>query len=154
VLVQDLIEKCFGVVYHPHYVAELLKHTDFSFQKARFVSDHLSEAARTEGIEQTWPETLRLAKRRHAMILFGDEARRPPRTRGLERDPCSRSAPIEPPLPRAPRGPAAHIGDQEALKVIQCPFAPVDERTMHPRVASRLVYEVAREPFAHSSTIC
>lgn len=74
VLIQDLIEKRFGVVYHPHYIAELLKRMDFSFQKACFVSDHLSEAARTEWMEKTWPEILHLAKKRHALILFGDEA--------------------------------------------------------------------------------
>lgn len=74
VLIQDLLEKRFGVVYHPHYVTELLKQMDFSFQKARFVSDHLSEAARTEWMEKRWPEILRLAKETGAMILFGDEA--------------------------------------------------------------------------------
>ena len=62
VLIQDLLEQRFGVVYHPHYVTELLKQMDFSFQKARFVSDHLSEAARTEWMEKRWPEILRLAK--------------------------------------------------------------------------------------------
>ena len=35
VLIQDLIEKRFGVVYHPQYVAELLKHRGFSYQKGR-----------------------------------------------------------------------------------------------------------------------
>jgi len=37
VLVQDLIAKRFGVVYHPQYVAELLKHRGFSYQKGHLV---------------------------------------------------------------------------------------------------------------------
>ena len=45
-MIQDLIERHFGVTYHPHYIATLLKNMGFSYQKARFVSDHLSEAKR------------------------------------------------------------------------------------------------------------
>jgi transposase len=73
-MIQDLIERRFGVVYHPHYICELLRNMDFSFQKARFVSDHLDEARRIEWMEQTWPQILRLAKQKDALILFGDEA--------------------------------------------------------------------------------
>jgi transposase len=51
-----------------------LKTLGFSFQKARFVSDHLNEAARRVWLEQTWPAIVRLAQQRRAMILFGDEA--------------------------------------------------------------------------------
>lgn len=74
VLIQDLIEQRFGVVYHPHYIAELLKKMGFSFQKGRFESDYLSEVARAEWMEKMWPKILCLAKKKHAMILFGDEA--------------------------------------------------------------------------------
>lgn len=74
VLLQDLIERRFGVAYHPHYLCQLLKTLGFSFQKARFVSDHLNEAARRVWLEQTWPTILRLAQQRRALILFGDEA--------------------------------------------------------------------------------
>lgn len=74
VLIQDLILRIFGVEYHPHYICTLLDQLDFSFQKARFVSDHLNEAARTEWEEQTWPTIVRLAQEKDAMILFGDEA--------------------------------------------------------------------------------
>jgi transposase len=74
VLIQDLIEKRFGVVYHPQYVAELLKNMGFSYQKGRFESDYLDKAARAEWMSQKWPAILRLAKQKHAMILFGDEA--------------------------------------------------------------------------------
>ena len=34
--------------YHPHYLATLLHNLGFSYQKARFVSDHLNEAKRLE----------------------------------------------------------------------------------------------------------
>jgi transposase len=73
-MLQDLILCHFGVVYHPHYVCTLLRQLGFSFQKARFVSDHLDEEARRQWREQTWPELLRLAQNKQALILFGDEA--------------------------------------------------------------------------------
>lgn len=74
VVIQDLIFCHFGVEYHPQYICSLLDNMGFSFQKARFVSDHLDEAARLEWLEKTWPEILRIAKEKSAMILFGDEA--------------------------------------------------------------------------------
>jgi transposase len=70
----DLILARFGVEYHPHYVSELLDELGFSFQKARFVSDHLDEAARQHWLTETWPEIRRVAQAKQAMILFGDEA--------------------------------------------------------------------------------
>jgi transposase len=70
----DLILTRFGVEYHPHYVCELLAELGFSFQKARFVSDHLDEAARQQWLTETWPEIRRVAQAQKAMILFGDEA--------------------------------------------------------------------------------
>ena len=74
VLIQDLLLKSFGVEYHPHYICELLDQLGFSFQKARFASDHLNEAARAEWEQQTWPTIMRLAAQKGALILFGDEA--------------------------------------------------------------------------------
>ena len=74
VMIQHLIMKRYGVEYHPHYICELLDQLGFSFQKARFASDHLNETARLEWEEETWPEILRLAEQKNAMILFGDEA--------------------------------------------------------------------------------
>jgi transposase len=74
VLIQDLIWMRFGVEYHPHYLCELLEQLGFSFQKARFTSDHLNEAARQAWQEETWPAILRLAQEKEALILFGDEA--------------------------------------------------------------------------------
>jgi len=72
-LVQQLILREFGVLYSRHYVCELLHHLGFSFQKARFVSDHLDEQARQRWLDQVWPQILHLAQQKRAMILFGDE---------------------------------------------------------------------------------
>ena len=73
-MIQDLIQRHFGVAYHPHYIATLLKNLGFSDQKARFVSDHLNEAKRLEWRHTRWPKILRQAKQRKALLLFGDEA--------------------------------------------------------------------------------
>jgi transposase len=73
-MVQDLIQRHFGVAYHPPYIATLLKNLGFSYQKARFVSDHLKEAKRLEWRDTRWPKILRQARQRQALLLFGDEA--------------------------------------------------------------------------------
>jgi len=72
-LVQQVIYQEFGVLYNRHYVCTLLHSLGFSFQKARFESDHLNEEARKEWWATTWPEIVRLAQEKDAMILFGDE---------------------------------------------------------------------------------
>jgi transposase len=46
----------------------------FSYQKGRFESDYLDQAARAAWMAEKWPAILRLAKQKQAMILFGDEA--------------------------------------------------------------------------------
>lgn len=76
VLIQDLIYTRFGVEYKPHYIAELLKNMGFSWQRARFVSDHLADVAegREDWMNSIWPELLQEATQKGAMILFGDEA--------------------------------------------------------------------------------
>jgi transposase len=74
IMLQELILCHFGVEYHPHYVCTLLDQLGFSFQKARFASDHLDEEARRQWKEETWPALLRLAQEKHALLLFGDEA--------------------------------------------------------------------------------
>src|SRR5262249_46424291 len=73
-MIQDLIQRQFGVEYHPHYIATLLHNLGFSYQKARFVSAHLDAAKRLEWRQQTWPTVLRRARQRKALLLFGDEA--------------------------------------------------------------------------------
>lgn len=73
-IVQDLIEREFGVLYSVQYVAELLRNLGFTYQKARFVSDHLDEARREHWRTAEWPAILRAARRQGALLLFGDEA--------------------------------------------------------------------------------
>ncbi len=73
-IIQDLIQREFGVLYNVHYIAELLKNLGFSYQQARFVSDHLDEARRAHWRTVEWPAILRQARRRGALLLFGDEA--------------------------------------------------------------------------------
>jgi transposase len=72
-MIQDLIQRHFGVSYHPHYVATLLHNLGFSYQKARFVSDHLNEAKRLEWRQTRWPRILRQARQKKALLLLGDE---------------------------------------------------------------------------------
>src|SRR5437868_9328685 len=74
VLLRVLIWREFGVLYNRHYVCTLLHNLGFSFQKARFVSDHLDEAKRLAWLAEKWPAIFRAAKRRNALILFEDEA--------------------------------------------------------------------------------
>jgi transposase len=74
VLIRVLIWREFGVLYNRHYVSTLLHNLGFSFQKARFVSDHLDTAQRLAWLQDTWPAIFRAAKRRGGLILFEDEA--------------------------------------------------------------------------------
>jgi transposase len=73
-MIQDLIQRRFGVAYHPHYICTLMDNLGFSYQKARFVSDHLNQAKRLEWHQTRWPQILRKARQRKALLLFGDEA--------------------------------------------------------------------------------
>src|SRR5262245_5840549 len=73
-MIQDLIWRRFGVEYNPHYLSTLLKNMGFSYQKARFVSDHLNEAKRLAWRRTRWPKILRQARQKKALLLFGDEA--------------------------------------------------------------------------------
>ena len=74
ILIRVLIWREFGVLYNCQYVCTLLRNFGFSFQKARFVSDHLDAARRQEWLNDTWPSILRAAKRRKGLILCEDEA--------------------------------------------------------------------------------
>jgi transposase len=73
-LIQELIRRQFGVLYNRFYLCELLGNLGYSFQKAQFVSDHLDETRRAAWLTQEWPQILRAALRRGALLLFGDEA--------------------------------------------------------------------------------
>lgn len=73
-MIQHLINEKFGVFYSTKYIAQLLRNIGFSFQKARFESDHLNHEKRQEWLEETWPKALEIAKQKNAYLLFGDEA--------------------------------------------------------------------------------
>ena len=73
-MIQDLIFQRFGILYNVNYISQLLKNMGFSYQKAKFVADHKDPEKRKEWLDNTWPEILRLAKAKKALILFGDEA--------------------------------------------------------------------------------
>jgi transposase len=76
-MIQQLIYERFGVYYNVFYIAQLLKNLGFRFQKAAFVSDHLDEAKRQAWRTTTWPQILRLAQERQALLLWGEEASLP-----------------------------------------------------------------------------
>jgi transposase len=71
---QDLIQREFGRFYNHHYLAALLRNLGFSYQKARFVSDHLDPERQWHWRQEIWPAILAEAQRRGALLLFGDEA--------------------------------------------------------------------------------
>lgn len=73
-MIQHLIHERFGVFYSVGYIVQLLKNMGFSYQKARFVSDHKDPEKRAEWLRTGWPEILQVAKQKEARILFGDEA--------------------------------------------------------------------------------
>ena len=73
-LIQDLIWNRFGVLYNAHYLCELLQTLGFSYQKARFVSDHLDETKRWLWMTQVFPNFKRQAEAAQGLLLFGDEA--------------------------------------------------------------------------------
>jgi transposase len=73
-LIQQVIWREFHVTYHVQYVAALLRNLGFSFQKARFVSDHLDAVARATWLAYTWPAWRAQAEAAGGLLLFGDEA--------------------------------------------------------------------------------
>jgi len=74
VLIRVLIWREFGVLDNRHYVCTWLHNLGFSFQKARFVSDHLDVAKRLAWLQDKWPALFRAAKRCKGLSLFEDEA--------------------------------------------------------------------------------
>ena len=67
-LIQDLILTRFGVEYSPQYLAEFLKNLGYSYQKARFTSDHLDDVSeeQRDWLKNRWPALLREAKAKKA----------------------------------------------------------------------------------------
>jgi transposase len=76
-MIQHLIHEKFSVFYSVHYLCQLLKSLGFSYQKAKFVADHLDAGKRQLWQQKTFAEALRLAKQQNAYLLFGDEASLP-----------------------------------------------------------------------------
>lgn len=73
-MIQHLVKEKFGVFYNARYLSELLKNMGFSYQKATFVASKRDKDARNDWLNDTWPEIMKLAERKNAHILFGDEA--------------------------------------------------------------------------------
>jgi transposase len=73
-LIQQVIQREFRVSYNVQYLATLLHSLGFSFQKARFVSDHLDEVARAAWLAYTFPAWRAQAEAAGGLLLFGDEA--------------------------------------------------------------------------------
>ncbi len=73
-MIQHLIYNKFGILYSVNYIVQLLKNMGFTYQKAKFTSDHKDAEKRKEWLEKIWPEILELANQKNAHILFGDEA--------------------------------------------------------------------------------
>lgn len=73
-LIQQVIWREFHVTYNVQYLSDLLHNLGFSFQKARFVSDHLDEVARAAWLAYTWPAWRQQAEAAGGLLLFGDEA--------------------------------------------------------------------------------
>lgn len=73
-LIQEVVRREFGVTYNVQYLASLLHTLGFSFQKARFVSDHLDEVARIAWLLHIFPAWRAQAEAAGGLLLFGDEA--------------------------------------------------------------------------------
>jgi transposase len=75
-MIQEFIQKTWGVLYNTHYLSQLLHQLGFSFQKARFAvggRNPDNTAKREEWVQSTWPAALKLAQSQNALLLFGDE---------------------------------------------------------------------------------
>ncbi len=73
-LIQQVVWREFHVTYNVQYLSDLLHNLGFSFQKARFVSDHLDAVARAAWLAHTWPAWRQQAEAAGGLLLFGDEA--------------------------------------------------------------------------------
>jgi len=76
-MIAVLIEREFGVTYHPRYLCRLLHQIGVTYQRAAFVSAKMGEeehqAKRQEWERERWPQILKRARQLNAVILFGDE---------------------------------------------------------------------------------
>jgi hypothetical protein len=67
-MIQEPIPERFNVLDSVHYISQLLKNMVFTYQKAKFVSDHLNEEKRAQWLAKTCPEAL--AKENNAYLNF------------------------------------------------------------------------------------
>ncbi len=73
-LIQHLIQRTFGQRYNVQYLSAFMHQLGFSYQKARYVSDHLDEERRQHWLKQEWPAIREESRRRKTLLLFADEA--------------------------------------------------------------------------------
>jgi hypothetical protein len=71
------IDDRFGVLSHVCSIAQWLHNLGWSAQTAAGVAAHLDEDQRNAWCTTTWPQRVRLAKERRALLLFGEAARVP-----------------------------------------------------------------------------
>jgi len=76
-MIPQWIADRFGVLSNVCSIAQLRKNLGLRYQKAACVSDHRDEEQRNAWGSTTWPQLIRLAKERRALLLFGDAARFP-----------------------------------------------------------------------------
>lgn len=73
-IICDLISRLYKIKFSVKYLPELLRRIGLSYQKAKFASAKADKEKRTVWKTETWPKILKEAKKKNAMILFGDEA--------------------------------------------------------------------------------
>jgi len=73
-MIQELIFEKFKKFYSVWHIRKVLHNMGFSYQKAKFDSAHIKPEEREKWIKETWPEILKLGKKKNAYIMFGDEA--------------------------------------------------------------------------------
>jgi len=73
-MIQELIFDKFELFYSVWHIRKILHNMGFSYQKAKFDSAHINPKEREKWIKETWPEILKLAQKKNAYIMFGDEA--------------------------------------------------------------------------------
>src|SRR5262245_50911023 len=71
-MIQQVIYDRFGVFSNVFSMAQLLKTLGLSYQKAALVSEHLDEAERQVGRTTTWPQILRRATARQALLKLSN----------------------------------------------------------------------------------
>jgi transposase len=66
-MIAVLIEREFGVTYHPRYLCRLLPRIGITYQQATFVSAKIDEdehqAKRRQWDQKTWPSILKRARK-------------------------------------------------------------------------------------------